>query len=86
MVTENGQTFVTETGHHAEDDPEEVVKVDLKKSKINSVVVKFEYKVRITNEGEIAGYAKEIKDRIPDGLNLKKQIIQIGKCLKMAQL
>lgn len=31
MVTENGQTFVTETGHHAEDDPEEVVKVDLKK-------------------------------------------------------
>ena len=72
MVTENGQTFVTETGHHAEDDPEEVVKVDLKKSKINSVVVKFEYKVRITNEGEIAGYAKEIKDRIPDGLEFEE--------------
>ena len=72
IVTENGQTFVTETGHHAEDDPEEVVKVDLKKSKINSVVVKFEYKVRITNEGEIAGYAKEIKDRIPDGLEFEE--------------
>ena len=72
MVTENGKTFVTETGHHAEDDPEEVVKVDLKKSKINSVVVKFEYKVRITNEGEIAGYAKEIKDRIPDGLEFEE--------------
>ena len=63
-VTENGQTRVIETGHHAEDDPEEVVKVDLRKSKLDSVVVKFKYHIRITNEGEIEGYAKEIKDRI----------------------
>ena len=68
IVIQDGQTNVTETGHHAEDDPEEVVKVDLKKSKIDSVVVKFEYQIRITNEGEIAGYAKEIKDHIPEGL------------------
>ena len=68
IVIQDGKTNVTETGHHAEDDPEEVVKVDLKKSKIDSVVVKFEYQIRITNEGEIAGYAKEIKDHIPEGL------------------
>ena len=68
IVTQNGEEKVFETGHHAEDDPEEVVKVDLKKSKINKVVVKFEYQIRITNEGEIDGYAKEIKDRIPEGL------------------
>ena len=72
IVIENGKTSVTETGHHAEDDPEEVIKVDLKKSKLNSVVVKFEYQIRITNEGEIAGYAKEIKDRIPQGLKFDK--------------
>ena len=70
-VTENGQTRVIETGHHAEDDPEEVVKVDLRKSKIDSVVVKFRYHIRITNEGEVAGYAKEIKDRIPEGLEFE---------------
>ena len=70
-VTENGQTKVIETGHHAEDDPEEVVKVDLRKSKIDSVVVKFRYHIRITNEGEIEGYAKEIKDRIPEGLEFE---------------
>ena len=70
-VTENGQTRVIETGHHAEDDPEEVVKVDLRKSKLDSVVVKFRYHIRITNEGEIAGYAKEIKDRIPEGLEFE---------------
>ena len=68
IVIQDGQTNVTETGHHAEDDPEEIVKVDLKKSKIDSVVVKFEYQIRITNEGEVAGYAKEIKDHIPEGL------------------
>ena len=68
IVIENGQTKVTETGHKAEDDPEGVVKVDLKKSKINAVTVKFRYKIRVTNEGQIAGYAKEIKDYIPEGL------------------
>ena len=68
IVTENGKTVVTQTGHKAEDDPEEVVKVDLKKSKINNVVVKFRYSIRITNEGEIAGEATEIRDDIPQGL------------------
>ena len=68
IVTENGQTVVTETGHKAEDDPEEVVKVDLRKSKLNDVTVKFKYSIRITNEGEIAGEATEIRDDIPKGL------------------
>ena len=68
IVIENGQTYVTDTGHKAEDEPEEIVKVDLKKSKLNDVVVKFNYSIRVTNEGEIAGYAKEVSDYIPDGL------------------
>lgn len=68
IVTENGQTQVTQTGHKAEDNPEEIVKVDLKKSELNQVTVKFRYSIRVTNEGEIAGYAKEISDYIPNGL------------------
>ena len=68
IVTENGQTQVTPTGHKAEDDPEAIVKVDLKKSKIKNVTVKFRYSIRVTNEGEIAGYAKEVTDYIPQGL------------------
>ena len=68
IVIENGKEKVTETGHKAEDDPEEVVKVEVEKNKINKVVVKFKYKIRITNEGEIAGYATEISDYIPEGL------------------
>ena len=68
IVTENGEDKIIESGHKAEDDPEDVVKVDLKKSKINKVTIKFRYKIRVKNEGNIAGYAKELKDYIPTGL------------------
>ena len=68
IVTENGEDKIIETGHKAEDDPENIVKVDLKKNKINKVTVKFRYKIRVKNEGNMAGYAKEIKDYIPQGL------------------
>lgn len=73
IVIENGQETVTETGHKAEDDPEAIVKVDLKKSKLSKVTVKFRYKIRVTNEGKIAGYVKEIKDHIPDGLKFVQE-------------
>mgnify|MGYP004544119343 CR=1 FL=1 len=73
IVTENGEEKITQTGHKAEDDPEQIVKVDLKKSKIDKVTVKFRYKIRVKNEGTIAGYAKEIKDYIPQGLKFVQE-------------
>ena len=68
IVTENGKQTVTNTGHQPYDDPEQVVKVELNRRKINNVTVKFRYSIRITNEGDIAGYAKEITDYVPEGL------------------
>ena len=68
IVIENGQQTVTETGHQPYDDPEEIVKVELHRKHINDVVVKFRYKIRVTNEGDIAGYVKEITDYVPEGL------------------
>ena len=73
IVIEDGKTVVTETGHKAEDNPEAVVKVDLKKKKLNDVVVKFKYSIRITNEGEVDGEAQEISDYIPKGLKFVKE-------------
>ena len=73
ITVENGVQTVTETGHKAEDDPEQIVKVDLKDSKIKDVTVKFEYSIRVKNEGQIAGYAKEISDYIPQGLKFVKE-------------
>ena len=68
IVIENGKETVTQTGHTPEQDPEPIVKVDLNRKKLNKVTVKFRYSIRITNEGDIAGYAKEIKDYVPAGL------------------
>ncbi len=67
-VTENGKTTITKTGHTGLEQPEPIVKVDLDRKKINKVTVKFGYVIKITNEGQIAGYATEISDYIPKGL------------------
>ncbi len=67
VIDSSGQT-ITETGHQPYDDPEQVVKVELHRKKINEVTVKFRYSIRIVNEGDIAGYAKEITDYVPEGL------------------
>ncbi len=68
IVIEDGKTTTTNTGHTGDENPEPVVKVDLKDKKLNKVTVKFGYKIKVTNEGQIEGYAKEVKDYIPDGL------------------
>ena len=68
VTNEDGSQTVTETGHTGDENPEPPAKVDLGRQNINNVTVKFEFKIKITNEGEIAGYAKEITDYIPEGL------------------
>ena len=73
IVIDEGKETVTPTGHKAEDDPEELVKVEIKESRLNKVVVKFRYKIRVKNEGEIAGYATEISDYIPEGLKFVQE-------------
>ena len=72
-MTLDGETTVEETGHEFEDDPEEVVKIDLGNHKIETSVIKFTYQIRITNEGNKAGYAYEIKDYIPEGLEFVEE-------------
>lgn len=73
IVIQNGQQTVTETGHTGDENPEPIVKVDLKDKDLKKVTVKFRYKIKVTNEGQIAGYVKEIKDYIPDGLKFVKE-------------
>jgi len=72
ILIEDGKQTVRETGHTAEMDPEPIVKVDLHRKKINSMTVKFVYMIKVTNQGEIAGYAKELTDYIPTGLKFEQ--------------
>ena len=68
IIIENGKETVIESGHTGDENPEPPIKVEIVAKKINKVVVKFRYKIKVTNEGEIAGYATEISDYIPEGL------------------
>lgn len=68
MVTENGKTTETLTGHTGLENPEPVVKVELNRKKLDELTVKFAYIIKVTNEGQLEGYAKEISDYIPEGL------------------
>ncbi len=68
IVTEDGVTKETETGYDGTENPEPVVKVELNKKKLDKTEVKYVYSIKVTNEGEIEGYATEVTDRIPEGL------------------
>lgn len=72
ILIEDGIQKEMDTNHYAEQDPEPVVKVDLNKDRIENTIVKFRYQIRITNEGEIEGYATEVSDYIPDGLKFNQ--------------
>ena len=63
IITENGQT--REIDVKASDG---LQKVEIHRKRIDSTTVKFVYTIVVKNEGEIAGYADEITDYIPEGL------------------
>ena len=73
IVTYNGKTTVNKTGHTGDENPEAPAKVEIKSNQISQTTVKFKFVIKVTNEGEIAGYAKEIIDYIPEGLTFNKK-------------
>lgn len=68
IITENGKTREIVAKNKTD-----LLKVEINRKYINSTTVKFVYDITVTNEGEIAGYAKEIKDHIPAGLKFVKE-------------
>ena len=87
IVTYNGKTTITKTGHTGDENPEPPAKVEIRSDRINQTTVKFKFSIKVTNEGEIEGYAKEIIDYIPQGLkfvqedNPKWRLTDDGKVL-----
>ena len=73
IVTYNGKTTVNKTGHTGNENPEAPAKVEIKSNQLSKTTVKFRFVIKVTNEGEIAGYAKEIIDYIPEGLTFDKK-------------
>ena len=72
-VTEDGVTTTTETGNTGDDKTDIIPKEEIHRKKVDSTIVKFGYTIKITNEGDIAGYAKEITDYVPEGLKFYEE-------------
>ena len=87
IVTYNGKTTINKTGHTGDENPEPPAKVEIRQDRINKTTVKFKFNIKVTNEGEIEGYVKELIDYIPEGLkfvpedNPKWRLTDDGKVL-----
>ena len=62
IVIENGTT------REIAINTDQLQKVEIHRKRIDTTTVKFVYNITVKNEGEIEGYATEIKDYIPEGL------------------
>lgn len=63
-----GQTEASGEGYRENSEEEPIASVTIDKKKLNSTIVKFVYNIKVVNEGDIAGYATEVTDYIPEGL------------------
>ena len=72
-VTEDGVTTETQTGNTGNDETDIIPKVEINRKKLDSTIVRFGYTIKVTNEGDIAGYAKEITDYVPEGLRFYEE-------------
>ena len=63
IVTKNNQTTEVKGDQ---------LKIEIHRNDINSTSIQFVYTVKVTNQGEIEGYATEVKDHIPEGLSFSK--------------
>ena len=73
IVTVDGKTTTTDTGFTPYDAPEPIAKVVIDKKKLDKTTVKFVYNIIIMNQGEIEGYATEVTDYIPEGLEFAQE-------------
>ena len=72
MITDNDKTRTIKTGNNGSD-KDIIPKVEVNRKRITNTIVRFEYTIEIKNEGDIAGYAKEITDYVPKGLKFYKE-------------
>ena len=73
IVTEDGVTKESETGNTGNNSTDMIPKVEIHRKKLDSTSVKFAYTIRITNEGDVEGFAKEITDYVPEGLEFREE-------------
>ncbi len=72
-ITEDGITNIKQTENVGDNKSDIIPKVEINKKKLQDTIVRFGYTIQVTNEGDIAGYAKEIIDYVPEGLKFYEE-------------
>ena len=83
-MKEGGVSKSFDTGHKFDVFPEPIVKIDLHEKKLSTVSIKYTYRIRVENQGEIEGYARKVADYIPKGLEFHEED-QVKNKWKMIQ-
>ncbi len=74
------KTILIEEGHQRDEltgvdsslSTKSAVNIEMNNEKVENTVIKIQYEITIKNEGEVAGYATEIADYVPDGLRFSQ--------------
>ena len=72
ILIEEGHQRDEITGIDANSNTKSVVNIEMNNEKVENTVIKLQYEITIKNEGEVAGYATEITDYVPDGLRFSQ--------------
>ena len=72
-ITKIMQTSKNETKEHIYNDAK-VAKLDLNGKTVKDTTVVIEYKIKVTNEGAVEGYAKKIVDYIPQDMKFNAEL------------
>ncbi len=72
-VTLNGKTEIVKGNTEQNSLNEPPLKLEVAEKDINKVSIKYVYTIKVTNEGELEGYASEVTDYIPAGLKFNKE-------------
>ena len=54
------------------DEGDELAKVEIASREMNGAVINIEYKIQVTNEGDTPGYARNVIDYLPEGLEFNQ--------------
>ena len=72
ILIEEGHQRDQMTGVDANSNANSVVNIEMNNEKVENTVIKLQYELIIKNVGEVAGYATEIVDYVPDGLRFSQ--------------
>ncbi len=72
-ITKISETSSKETKEHTYNNLK-VAKLDLKSKTVKNTTVVIEYKIKVTNEGAVEGYAKKIVDYIPQDMKFNAEL------------